>query len=123
MEMIFRAFDNREFEDFKSCFDHEIKELGVVLLDDYFKVTDDYEKVYFIYIPKAKDAQIIIDYADCGEFDASMWRFSKDIELFEPDESVIFHWSEADQAYIAYSYDSILSIVKAVTENSHSEGK
>ena len=123
MKMIFRAFDNREFEDFQSCFDYEIKALGVVLLDDYFRVTDDYEKVYFIYIPKAKDAQIIIDYADCGEFDESMWRFSKDIELFEPDEPVIFHWSEADQSYIAYSYTSILSIVKAVTENSYSEGK
>ena len=117
MEMIFRAFDNIEFDDFGSCFNHEIKALGVVLLDDYFRVTDDYEKVYFIYLPKAKDAQILIDYADCGEFDASMWRFTKDIELFEPDEPVLFHWSEADQAYVADQYSSIEAIVKAVKDN------
>lgn len=116
MKMIFRAYDNTEFETFNDCLRYEVSSLGVVFLDEDFRQTDDYEQTYFIYAPNVKTAQMLIDYADTNEIDITMWKFNNDIEYFKDDEEVLFHWDESSQMYEAYPYSEITKLMEAINE-------
>ena len=121
MEMIFRAFDNTELQTFEECFKYELEKLGVVLLDEDTRMTNDYEKAYFIYVPKAKYADILIGYADTGMIDSTMWVFSREVESFEDDEEVLFHWDTQKNMYEAHKFSVVKSIMDEInlsTQNS-----
>lgn len=116
MKSIYRAYDGMEFEDFQKCFDYEIKTLGVLLLNSDLKQVDNYEDAFYIYVPEARHAQTLIDYADCIDVDETMWRFDESGDYLPEEDPILYIWSEEKDIYEMKPYSFFLDIVEAVNE-------
>ena len=116
MKSIYRAYNGMEFEDFQECFDYEIKKLGVLLLNSDLKPVDNYEDTFYIYVPEAQHAQILIDYAYCIDVDETMWRFDGNGDYLPDEDPILYIWSEEKNIYEMKPYSFFLDIVEAVNE-------
>lgn len=114
MEVLYRAIDGKEFEELNECMSYELTTLGVMWFDANMETTSDYESCHVIFIPRAEDMQIVVDYADLDGIDAHLWKFEPLPPFTKKDDPLLFRWDANDNIFKYESYSELLSLMTKI---------
>lgn len=118
MEVIYKAFDGTVMSTFNECVNYELTKLGILLLDETYKIIPTFkcEDCYYIYVPKGKYVDIIKEYVDYIQPDKDLWKFAS-IEKACQDEPVLLYWDTDKEIYLYAPYTDICKIISSIEKD------
>lgn len=117
MELVYRTYDGKEFDQFKDSIKHEMSSLGIIMFDSDCKVIKDYsyEECLYMYVPKGGYASIIGAYKYLPDVDECMWKFVT-VDAVDMDKPLLFYWVDGSDVYDYHHYTDALAMVTAIEE-------